>query len=87
MDLKSLLIYPVLAIIHKNILGGRVKDLPSVRYRIVQGTLDVVGVKDHPQGHSSALTLICSRFNIEIISNGFLEFFHVHKQFEKCELY
>ncbi|WJZ99831.1 hypothetical protein VitviT2T_018246, partial [Vitis vinifera] len=34
---------------------GRVKDLPGVRYHIVRGTLDVVGVKDHQQGRSSAL--------------------------------
>ncbi|MBA0841331.1 hypothetical protein Goarm_003827, partial [Gossypium armourianum] len=32
--------------------GGRVKDLPDVRYPIVRGTLDVIGVKDHQQGHS-----------------------------------
>ncbi|CAI8617038.1 unnamed protein product [Vicia faba] len=30
--------------------GGRVKDLPGVRYHIVRGTLDVVAVKDHRQG-------------------------------------
>ncbi|RVW21192.1 30S ribosomal protein S12-B, chloroplastic [Vitis vinifera] len=35
--------------------GGRVKDLPGVRYHIVQGTLDAVEVKDHQQGRSSAL--------------------------------
>ncbi|KAK5839692.1 hypothetical protein PVK06_008519 [Gossypium arboreum] len=35
--------------------GGRVKDLPSVRYHIVRGTLDAVGVKDRQQGRSSAL--------------------------------
>ncbi|XP_050374590.1 30S ribosomal protein S12, chloroplastic-like [Argentina anserina] len=35
--------------------GGRVKDLPSVRYHIVRGTLDAVRVKDHQQGRSSAL--------------------------------
>jgi hypothetical protein len=34
---------------------GRVKDLPSVRYHIVRGTLDAVGIKDHQQGHSNAL--------------------------------
>nr|YP_009428396.1 ribosomal protein S12 [Cinnamomum camphora]YP_009700305.1 ribosomal protein S12 [Cinnamomum yabunikkei]YP_010146884.1 ribosomal protein S12 [Cinnamomum tenuipile]YP_010170267.1 ribosomal protein S12 [Cinnamomum bodinieri]YP_010170312.1 ribosomal protein S12 [Cinnamomum bodinieri]YP_010266307.1 ribosomal protein S12 [Cinnamomum insularimontanum]ATL22112.1 ribosomal protein S12 [Sassafras tzumu]ATL22175.1 ribosomal protein S12 [Nectandra angustifolia]ATL22238.1 ribosomal protein S12 [Neoli len=27
--------------------GGRVKDLPGVRYHIVRGTLDAVGVKDN----------------------------------------
>jgi small subunit ribosomal protein S12 len=37
--------------------GGRVKDLPGVRYHIVRGTLDAVGVKDRHQGRSSALHL------------------------------
>nr|UEN67284.1 ribosomal protein S12 [Sophora prazeri] len=36
--------------------GGRVKDLPGVRYHIVRGTLDAVGVKDRQQGRSSALS-------------------------------
>nr|YP_009129759.1 ribosomal protein S12 [Vanilla planifolia]YP_009129801.1 ribosomal protein S12 [Vanilla planifolia]AID52214.1 ribosomal protein S12 [Vanilla planifolia]AID52215.1 ribosomal protein S12 [Vanilla planifolia] len=35
--------------------GGRVKDLPGVRYHIIRGTLDAVGVKDRRQGRSSAL--------------------------------
>ncbi|KAL2224299.1 UNVERIFIED_CONTAM: 30S ribosomal protein S7, chloroplastic [Sesamum indicum] len=33
---------------------GKVKDLPGVRYHIVRGTLDAVGVKDRQQGRSSA---------------------------------
>nr|YP_009252203.1 ribosomal protein S12 [Monsonia marlothii]ACH47327.1 ribosomal protein S12 [Monsonia vanderietiae]AMX23381.1 ribosomal protein S12 [Monsonia marlothii] len=32
--------------------GGRVKDLPGVKYRIVRGTLDTVGVKGRQQGRS-----------------------------------
>lgn len=32
--------------------GGRVKDLPGVRYHIVRGTLDTVGVADRKQGRS-----------------------------------
>src|SRR3954467_3568682 len=32
--------------------GGRVKDLPGVRYHIVRGTLDAVGVKARQQGRS-----------------------------------
>jgi small subunit ribosomal protein S12 len=32
--------------------GGRVKDLPGVRYHIVRGTLDSVGVQDRKQGRS-----------------------------------
>nr|YP_009859778.1 ribosomal protein S12 [Silene kiusiana]YP_009859822.1 ribosomal protein S12 [Silene kiusiana]AWX05970.1 ribosomal protein S12 [Silene kiusiana]AWX05984.1 ribosomal protein S12 [Silene kiusiana] len=35
--------------------GGRVKDLPGVRYHIVRGTLDAVGVKDRQQGRSSGV--------------------------------
>jgi small subunit ribosomal protein S12 len=34
------------------IRGGRVKDLPGVRYHIVRGTLDTDGVKDRKQGRS-----------------------------------
>nr|YP_009557369.1 ribosomal protein S12 [Kewa sp. GY-2019]QBC72105.1 ribosomal protein S12 [Kewa sp. GY-2019] len=39
---------------HSTVLvrGGRVKDLPGVRYHIVRGTLDAVGVKDRQQGRS-----------------------------------
>ena len=32
--------------------GGRVKDLPGVRYHIVRGTLDTTGVSDRGQGRS-----------------------------------
>ncbi len=32
--------------------GGRVKDLPGVRYHIVRGSLDTQGVKDRRQGRS-----------------------------------
>ena len=34
------------------IRGGRVKDLPGVRYHIIRGTLDAQGVKDRKQGRS-----------------------------------
>ena len=34
------------------IRGGRVKDLPGVRYHIVRGALDTGGVKDRTQGRS-----------------------------------
>ena len=34
------------------IRGGRVKDLPGVRYHIVRGTLDTQGVADRKQGRS-----------------------------------
>lgn len=32
--------------------GGRVKDLPGVRYHIVRGTLDATGVNERQQGRS-----------------------------------
>ncbi|MBI1818867.1 MAG: 30S ribosomal protein S12 [Nitrospirae bacterium] len=32
--------------------GGKVKDLPGVRYHIVRGTLDTVGVQNRKQGRS-----------------------------------
>jgi len=48
--------------------GGRVKDLPGVRYHIVRGALDAMGVKDRHQGRSSAsykipLEVITSRMS------------------------
>ena len=39
---------------HSEVLlrGGRVKDLPGVRYHIIRGTLDTAGVKDRRQSRS-----------------------------------
>jgi len=34
------------------IRGGRVKDLPGVRYHVIRGTLDSVGVQDRRKGRS-----------------------------------
>ena len=34
------------------IRGGRVKDLPGVRYHIIRGALDTAGVTDRKQGRS-----------------------------------
>ena len=34
------------------IRGGRVKDLPGVRYHIIRGALDVQGVANRQQGRS-----------------------------------
>jgi len=34
------------------IRGGRVKDLPGVRYHVIRGTLDTSGVNDRRQGRS-----------------------------------
>ncbi|HOK42966.1 MAG TPA: 30S ribosomal protein S12 [Thermoclostridium caenicola] len=34
------------------IRGGRVKDLPGVRYHIIRGTLDTAGVANRKQGRS-----------------------------------
>ena len=33
--------------------GGRVKDLPGVRYHLVRGTLDAAGVAERKQGRST----------------------------------
>ena len=32
--------------------GGRVKDLPGVRYHVIRGTLDAAGVENRKQGRS-----------------------------------
>jgi small subunit ribosomal protein S12 len=39
---------------HSSVLirGGRVKDLPGVRYHVIRGTLDAVGVANRKQGRS-----------------------------------
>jgi small subunit ribosomal protein S12 len=34
------------------IRGGRVKDLPGVRYHVVRGSLDTAGVQNRRQGRS-----------------------------------
>ena len=34
------------------IRGGRVKDLPGVRYHVIRGTLDTAGVNDRRQSRS-----------------------------------
>ena len=34
------------------IRGGRVKDLPGVRYHVIRGTLDLTGVNERRRGHS-----------------------------------
>jgi small subunit ribosomal protein S12 len=34
------------------IRGGRVKDLPGIRYHIIRGTLDTAGVADRKRGRS-----------------------------------
>ncbi|KAK7331515.1 hypothetical protein VNO80_31237 [Phaseolus coccineus] len=46
--------------------GGRVKDLPGVRYHIVRGTLDAVGVKDRQQGRSSPIWKEFQRFSLTL---------------------
>src|SRR5256885_15240467 len=46
------------------IRGGRVKDLPGVRYHVVRGTLDTAGARGRKQGrseeHTSELQLPCN---------------------------
>lgn len=34
------------------IRGGRIKDLPGVRYQVIRGALDSIGVKNRKQGRS-----------------------------------
>ena len=41
--------------------GGRVKDLPGVRYHIVRGTLDTAGVKNRMQSRSKYGVKIASK--------------------------
>ena len=39
---------------HSNVLirGGRVKDMPGVRYHVIRGTLDLAGTRNRRQGRS-----------------------------------
>ncbi len=37
---------------------GRIKDVPNVKYHIVRGTFNVMGINDRQQGCSSALYII-----------------------------
>ncbi|MFZ0217776.1 MAG: 30S ribosomal protein S12 [Candidatus Dormiibacterota bacterium] len=39
---------------HSNVLirGGRVKDMPGVRYHVIRGTLDTAGARNRKQGRS-----------------------------------
>ncbi|KAL6599058.1 hypothetical protein ACP70R_045922 [Stipagrostis hirtigluma subsp. patula] len=70
--------------------GGRVKDLPGVRYRIIRGTLDAVAVKNRQQGRSSADSIrnsYMSKVNMEILSEVFPYFVRVNKQFEIPRLF
>jgi small subunit ribosomal protein S12 len=34
------------------IRGGRVRDLPGVRYHVIRGTLDSIGVQERRKGRS-----------------------------------
>lgn len=43
------------------IRGGRVKDLPGVRYHVIRGALDATGVRDRQQGRSKYGTKKASR--------------------------
>ncbi|MBN1483480.1 MAG: 30S ribosomal protein S12 [Chloroflexia bacterium] len=44
--------------------GGRVKDLPGVRYHIVRGTLDAQGVEGRQKGRSKYGTRAAKRRNV-----------------------
>jgi small subunit ribosomal protein S12 len=37
---------------HSIVRGGRVRDLPGVRYKVVRGTLDTMGIDDRKRGRS-----------------------------------
>ncbi|MFH1485308.1 MAG: 30S ribosomal protein S12 [Chloroflexota bacterium] len=43
------------------IRGGRVKDLPGVRYHIIRGALDAAGVKNRMQGRSKYGTKVSTK--------------------------
>jgi small subunit ribosomal protein S7 len=50
------------------IRGGRVKDLPGVRYHIVRGSLDTAGVKDRKQSRSKLPLAPDGRFNDKLVT-------------------
>jgi small subunit ribosomal protein S12 len=50
--------------------GGRVKDLPGVRYHIVRGTLDTAGVKNRVQSRSKYGAKIASKTASKTASKG-----------------
>jgi len=39
-------------VLFRSIRGGRVKDLPGVRYHVIRGTLDSIGVQERRKGRS-----------------------------------
>ena len=49
MSLTLVLVLVVLVVL---VRGGRVKDLPGVRYKIIRGSLDTQGVKNRKQARS-----------------------------------
>jgi len=51
------------------IRGGRVKDLPGVRYHIVRGALDSGGVKDRTQRRSKYGVKKTKKLNINLKIN------------------
>ena len=54
MEVNTQSLWQRFQILHSVVLvrGGRVKDLPGVRYHIVRGVLDTEGVRDRKQGRS-----------------------------------
>ena len=50
--------------------GGRVKDLPGVRYHIVRGALDTAGVEGRTQRRSKYGTKIIERFGQRFFEKG-----------------
>src|SRR5271170_597193 len=52
------------------IRGGRVKDLPGVRYHIIRGTLDTQGVKDRKQRRAKFGDIVLSKFMNTLMERG-----------------
>lgn len=67
--------------------GGRVKDLPGVRYHIVRGTFDTIGVNNRNQSRSKygvkRKILIFLLVLFKLISNRTKSLFYKFKIFEK----
>ena len=52
------------------IRGGRVKDLPGVRYHIIRGTLDTLGVSNRRQGRSKYGAKQILRDGVSVVERG-----------------
>ena len=70
------------------IRGGRVKDLPGVRYHVVRGTLDAVGVQGRKQGRSKYGAKRPKQYRIRIIQvvvrKCIIDLCHVDERFRSA---